>query len=55
MACMEHTCNDCGKMVFNNNNLFVCPKCGSQNIASYYDEQDDYDREEDEGDMDCEA
>ena len=29
MSCMEHTCIDCGEMVFNNERgPSMCPKCG---------------------------
>jgi Zn finger protein HypA/HybF involved in hydrogenase expression len=53
MACMEHTCGDCGHMEFNNNFLLLCPKCKSTDITSHWDEQYDYDREdEDEDDED---
>lgn len=43
MACMEHWCRKCNHMEFNNGNMFVCPKCGSTDISSTWDEQHDYD------------
>lgn len=46
MACMTHDCR-CGYMEFSNNILLVCPKCGSTDIVSHYD--DDY-GDEKEGD-----
>lgn len=48
MACMEHVCTDCGHMEFNNSHMIVCPKCRSCDIRSYWDEQGDLDREDDD-------
>ena len=38
MACMEHNCGTCGEMWFNNNHGGACPKCGSHDISSFFDE-----------------
>ena len=38
MACMEHNCGTCGEMWFNNDHGRACPKCGSQDISSFFDE-----------------
>jgi len=50
MSCMEHICNNCGHMIFNNNFLLTCPKCESSEVTSHWDEQDSYDRDEEEDD-----
>ena len=39
MACMEHECNDCKYMWFDNSTDSKCPKCGSINTDSTYDEE----------------
>lgn len=41
MACMEHECSSCGTVWFDNG-PGVCPKCGSQDIVSHFDEMDDH-------------
>lgn len=51
MACMTHDCLDCGNIVCNNQTtMSSCPKCGSDNTASHWDDQDlnDYDDDRDE-------
>lgn len=47
MSCMTHDCGNCGNIEFNNGFMVVCPKCGSKEIYSHYDD-DDRDEEEDE-------
>ena len=49
VSTMEHTCIDCGEMVFNNSPRGHCPKCGGQ-MHHQWDEQADYDRERAERD-----
>jgi predicted nucleic acid-binding Zn-ribbon protein len=51
MACMEHYCGACGHTVFNNLGGAggPCPKCGSEEFISTWDEQDSY-REDDRRD-----
>jgi predicted nucleic acid-binding Zn-ribbon protein len=49
MSCMEHTCLDCGHMVFDNNPKGICPKCCGQ-MMHQWDEQLDYERESDDED-----
>ena len=45
MSCMEHSCIECGHMVMNNDRgPSFCPKCMGD-MAHYFDEQADYDRE----------
>ena len=47
MACMEHSCRDCTEMWFDNQSSGVCPKCGSYEVASFFDEApDSYDEDE---------
>ena len=38
MACMEHQCDTCGEMWFDNKASGTCSKCGSYDVASFYDE-----------------
>lgn len=40
MACMSHDCGKCGHMWFNNSSAWSCPKCGSSDVGSFYDEAD---------------
>jgi len=47
MACMEHECEDCKKMWFDNKASGACPKCGSWEVKSFFDEApDSYDEDE---------
>jgi ABC-type ATPase with predicted acetyltransferase domain len=50
MACLTWECDKCGAMWHNNDTRSgVCPKCGSDDIYSEYDEVDcDYDDDCDE-------
>jgi predicted nucleic acid-binding Zn-ribbon protein len=48
MACMEHLCGKCGHMEFNNQTRILCPKCGSDDVISHWDDQDAFDREDEE-------
>ena len=45
MACMEHECRACNFWTANNRPSMSCPKCG-ETCASYFDEADDYGRDE---------
>lgn len=39
MACMEHWCGACGHTEFNNRpGAGSCPKCGSRDVVSTFDE-----------------
>lgn len=44
MACMEHRCTQCDWFEMDNESHKICPKCGAK-VISYFDEQNDYDRE----------
>ena len=49
MSCMEHECQKCGHIVFNNSKSGgKCPKCGGLNWDSTFDELPDYDPPEPE-------
>lgn len=51
MACMTHDCLDCGNIVCNNQTtMSYCPKCGSDNTASHWDDQDLHDYDDDRDD-----
>ena len=52
MACMTHRCLDCGWLDFDNEEKGppFCPKCGSAEIRSHFDEPD-YDQEDEDGDF----
>lgn len=42
MACMEHHCNYCDNIIFNNDRCpAICPKCGCMEFTSHWDEVDD--------------
>lgn len=41
MACMQNVCRDCSNEWFDNTSGAVCVKCGSTNVAHYWDEVDD--------------
>jgi len=46
MACMEHVCLGCGRGEFNNKSgpaEWPCPKCGSEEYSSHFDEEPDHD------------
>ena len=56
MACLEHECNDCNEVWFDNNFYSSCPKCGSKDNRKMFDEQFDHypeipEEEEDEDDI----
>jgi predicted Zn-ribbon and HTH transcriptional regulator len=38
MACMEHECEQCGLVDFDNITWTKCPNCGSEKISNIYDE-----------------
>lgn len=46
MACMEHTCVNCGNVWFDNKRHGDCDKCGGDAIHQF-DEQFDQDYEDD--------
>jgi predicted nucleic acid-binding Zn-ribbon protein len=52
VACMEHDCAECGATWHDNQRHPACPKCGSTNVSSHFDEyperEMDYDREDEE-------
>jgi predicted nucleic acid-binding Zn-ribbon protein len=48
MACMTHDCGNCGHMEFNNRSMLVCPKCGSYEVLSHYDDYYDDDRDDEQ-------
>ncbi len=53
MACMTHTCLECGELWFDNKGAGFCPnpRCRSENVAHDYDEPEhDDDRPDDEED-----
>ena len=39
MACLEHDCNVCGCVWFDNDRHSVCPDCGSNDKRTMSDEQ----------------
>ena len=39
---MEHECSPCGTAWFDNKYSGTCPKCGSYDVASHFDEIDDH-------------
>lgn len=41
MACLEHVCFKCGSSDFGNFHRLICPKCGSDEIVTHWDEQFD--------------
>jgi predicted nucleic acid-binding Zn-ribbon protein len=44
---MEHECEDCKEMWFDNKASGACPKCGSWEVKSFFDEApDSYDEDE---------
>ena len=49
MACLEHNCNVCKAVWFNNDQSTECPECGSQNYNTFFDEppEDPHYEEED--------
>lgn len=38
MACMAHVCKDCSAQWEDNRHLSLCPKCGSGDIETVFDE-----------------
>lgn len=47
MACMEHECRACHKVIFNNQRYMDCPNCGAE-MSSTFDEVPDYDYDRDD-------
>ena len=46
MACMDHVCLGCGRAEMNNKSgpeQWPCPKCGSEEYSSHFDEEPDHD------------
>ena len=46
MACMDHVCLGCGRAEMNNKpgpEQWPCPKCGSEEYSSHFDEGPDHD------------
>lgn len=43
MACMDHDCRKCGHGWMDNVAYPPCPKCGSLNVSSHFDEEPDRD------------
>ena len=41
MACLEHVCRECGAVWFDNNPSAYCASCGTTDVATYFDEEDD--------------
>ncbi len=52
MACMEHVCEDCGAAWFDNKASGGCPKCGSLDVGSFFDEAPNAPNESDEAPWD---
>ena len=50
MSCLEHSCRDCDWMGFSNRFEDKCPKCGSNDIHTVFDEAPEHDEPEDEED-----
>lgn len=48
MACMEHWCRTCNHMEFNNSQMYICPKCGAEDISSTWDDQEFYEDDRDD-------
>jgi ribosomal protein L37E len=48
MACMEHMCRECGKMVFDNHpgSPGRCPQCGHDDWSHTWDEEWSYRQDE---------
>ena len=47
-ACMTHHCRDCAHEWPDNNPSAICQRCGSTNVAHYFDEDpNDLDDEDD--------
>ena len=44
MACMEHECETCGYVYFDNRRYGCCPRCGGATI-DHFDEDIDKDEE----------
>lgn len=49
MACLEHICAVCKEVWFNNDQGTQCPKCGSTNYTTFYDEWLEYDDDDEDG------
>ena len=41
MACVDHTCCDCGQIFFGNDHFGRCPGCDSFNYVTSFDEPDE--------------
>ena len=52
MACMEHECEDCKEMWFDNKASGQCSACGSSEVRSFFDEVRDSQNESDEAPWD---
>jgi predicted nucleic acid-binding Zn-ribbon protein len=51
MSCMTHDCRTCGHEWFNNSRAGgLCPKCGSDEVYSTFDEPAHDDRDDDRED-----
>jgi len=44
MACMEHTCTQCGETWFDNKPNGFCTSCGSTNTIDIFDEETNIDK-----------
>ena len=38
-ACMEHICNECDAVWFDNEKAGKCPECGSNDVMHLFDEE----------------
>ena len=38
MACVDHSCRECGELWENNKSGGECPACGSDRVSSHFDE-----------------
>ena len=46
MACLEHECNKCNEVWFDNQHWSACPNCGSTDKRTLWDEEgSQYDKE----------
>ncbi len=50
MACLEHACNDCDEVWFDNEQGSACPKCESRSSSVWFDEDFGCFEEEEEED-----
>jgi len=46
MACLEIVCRECRYVYMGNDLLTHCPHCGDIKLVTFFDEDEDYKREE---------